>query len=117
MDDVYEKYKDNPNVAMYVLFIREAHPNQMRWRDIDQPTEFEERRKLATATCDEDHMKIPVLIDNMDNAVGIAYGRLPNSALIIDKNGIIVEKQGWADPAEIDNVLARLLQEESSESP
>ena len=115
MDDVYEKYKDNPNVAMFVLYVREAHPNQMRWRDVDQPTTYEERLQLVNATCSEDHLKIPVLIDNMDNTVRTAYGRLPNSAVIIGKDGIIVEKQGWADPAAIDIIVAQLLQEDSSE--
>ena len=115
MDDVYEKYKDNPNVAMFVLYVREAHPNQMRWQNIDQPTTYEERLTLVNAACREDHLKIPVLIDKIDNAVWTEYGRLPNSAVIIGKDGIIVEKQGWADPAAIDKIVAQLLQDDSSE--
>ncbi len=109
MDDVYTKYKDNPEVAMYVVYVREPHAGEMDYKDIEQPETMEARLTLARMTCDEDHVKMPLLIDAMDNAVREAYGGLPNNAVIIDKEGILVEKQGWADAEEIDKVLAGLV--------
>lgn len=109
MNDVYKKYKDHPEVAMYVLYIREAHAGQMRFRDIAQPATFEERLHLARKACEESDIEIPILIDKMENTVKSQYGDLPNSALIIDKEGIIIDKQAWANPKKIDQKLTELL--------
>lgn len=107
--ELYDKYKDNPEVAIFIIYQREAHAGEMRFQDIEQPESMEERLKLARSTCSEDNINIPVLVDGINNEVSQMYGRLPNSTVIIDKNGIIVEKQGWADAKKSEEVLAGLL--------
>jgi|SaaInl7_200m_RNA_FD_contig_21_2970923_length_805_multi_21_in_0_out_0_2 hypothetical protein len=107
--ELYEKYKDNPEVAMFIIYQREAHAGEMRFKDIEQPTSMEERLKLARSACSEDNIEIPVLVDGINNDVAMTYGRLPNSTVVINKKGIIVEKQGWADSKKTDEVLAGLL--------
>ncbi len=117
MDDVYTKYKDNPEIAMFVVYVREPHAGEENYEDIEQPESMDERKVLATKTCAEDHLVIPFLIDEMDNAVRAAYGDLPNSAVIIDKNGIILEKQGWTDAEKIDETLANLIGSVATDEP
>jgi hypothetical protein len=41
---------------------------------------------------------VPVLIDEFDNPVWCTYGPAPNIAYLIDRDGIIIEKQGWYQP-------------------
>ncbi len=117
MDDVYTKYKDNPEIAMFVVYVREPHAGEENYEEIEQPETMDERKVLAQRTCDEDHLVMPFLIDEMDNAVRAAYGDLPNSAVIIDKSGVLVEKQGWADAEKIDETLEDLLGTVSTDEP
>jgi hypothetical protein len=79
-----------------VLYQREAHPNQMTFRDIDQPVIMEERLALASRCREELGVTRTLVVDRMDNAVREAYGGLPNSAYIIARDGMIVFKEPWA---------------------
>lgn len=117
MDDVYTKYKDNSEIAMFVVYVREPHAGEENYENIEQPETMDERKVLARKTCDEDHLVMPFLIDEMDNGVRATYGDLPNSAVIIGKDGIILEKHGWADPEKIDETLTQLLGEVSTDAP
>ena len=49
-----------------------------------------------------------MLVDDLQGAVHIAYGSLPNMVYIIDKSGKIVYKAMWTDHEEIASVLANL---------
>ena len=40
-------------------------------------------------------MKVPVLVDDLDEAVLEAYGRKPNMVYVIDKDGKIACKENW----------------------
>jgi hypothetical protein len=96
-------------VTFIVLYQREAHPNQMDFQDIDQPVTMEERLGLAGRCRSELGLDRVIVVDNMDNAVREAYGRLPNSAYIIKPGGEIVHKEPWAKadgwPAILDELL------------
>jgi len=96
-----------------VLYQREAHANQMRFQDIDQPVTMEERLVLAGRCRTELGVERTIVLDKMDNAVREAYGGLPNSAYIIDTNGEIVFKEAWGKADAWPEVLDRLLGEGS----
>ncbi|MFH1574855.1 MAG: hypothetical protein ABIG68_12790 [Acidobacteriota bacterium] len=70
---------------------------------------YSERRNLAQRTCDEVHVATTIVIDEMDNAVRNAYGRLPNSAYITDSGGKIVFKEAWAKPAGWGDILEKVV--------
>jgi len=103
-----ERYKEK--VTFIVLYQREAHPNQMSFSDIDQPKKYEERKHLAQRTCDDLYPETAIVIDEMDDAVRLAYGRLPNSAYIVDKGGKIVYKEDWANIEGWAEILDGLLE-------
>ena len=63
-----------------------------------QPTNYGERVAQATQMAQELNITVPVLVDEMDNAVWCAYGPAPNSAYLIGIDGTIVEKQDWYQP-------------------
>jgi hypothetical protein len=83
----------------------------MMFSEIEQPETFEEREELAKKTCDELHIATTVVIDDMENTVRETYGRLPNSAYIIDKGGLIVHKEAWARPDGWPDILSGLLED------
>ena len=91
------------------MYQREAHAGEMRFSDVKQPETMEERHELAAKTCDELHIATTVVIDDMENSVRQAYGRLPNSAYILDKGGTIVHKEAWARPDGWPDILRELL--------
>lgn len=112
MEEIREKYGEK--VTFIILYQREAHPNQRMgsaydYSDIDQPENYEERHVLAQRTCDDLHPATLIVIDDMENSVRKAYGGLPNSAFIIDKGGIVVQKENWADIGAWPAILDRLL--------
>ncbi len=97
------------DVHFVVLYQREAHPNQLQFKEIDQPTEFQERVELARRSRSDLQITATIVIDEMDDAVRRAYGMAPNSAFIIDTSGRIVYRNDWAIPAEWRPVLERLV--------
>jgi len=57
---------------------------------------------------------VPVLIDEIDNPVWCTYGPAPNIAYLIDRDGIIVEKQGWYQPDLMEIVIDKYLNSKQS---
>jgi hypothetical protein len=100
------------DVLFMVLYQREAHAGEMTFSEIEQPETYEERKALAQRTCDELKVATTIVIDDMENTVREAYGRLPNSAYVIAKGGEIVHKEAWAAPADWPEVLRSLLERE-----
>ncbi|MBC7785510.1 MAG: redoxin domain-containing protein [Burkholderiales bacterium] len=102
-DDLRKDYRTKANVV--VIYTREAYPAN-EWevdRNVDsqvkvtQPASIEERNKLAMQTRDAAKLNMDILVDDMDDAVSIAYGALPNGCVVIDAEGVVIAKQKWAD--------------------
>jgi len=68
---------------------------------IYEPQTYKERLELARKTVAAEGITVPVLVDEMNNAVWLTYGPAPNNAYLIGTNGEIVEKQGWYQPQEM----------------
>jgi predicted Fe-Mo cluster-binding NifX family protein len=56
-------------------------------------------------------MKVPVLIDDLDEAVVQAFGRMPNMTFVVDKQGKIAYKADWMEASRISEILDELLAE------
>jgi hypothetical protein len=84
-------------IDFLVVYIREAHPedgwvvtmNRSENIQFDDPTSTEERTDVA-ASCAL-HLKIgmPVVVDEIDDAVASAYGALPDRLYLIGLGGRI----------------------------
>ena len=90
-----EKYRES--VAFYVVYIREAHPEdgwvlQMN-RDehiaIADPTDAGQREEAATSCALHTKIRVPVVIDGMDDAIARAYGGWPDRLYLIGKGGTV----------------------------
>ena len=82
-------------MSFCVVYIREAHPED-GWvlnvnRDLDisvnDPTTDEERHDVAAACALRLNIRMPVVIDAIDDRIARAYGALPDRLYLIGKGG------------------------------
>jgi type I thyroxine 5'-deiodinase len=80
-----------------VVYIQEAHPEDGWQLEInvneevvyDQPETFDAREEVAQACAIGLDLKMPTLIDDMDNTTDLAYSALPDRLYLIGKDGRI----------------------------
>ncbi len=93
LHELWERYGDRVDFA--VVYIREAHPEDgwvvtpnreqgVEWFD---PKTDEERHKVATACALSLNIRMPVLIDSVDDKITSAYGALPDRLYLVGKGG------------------------------
>ena len=103
MTEIYNGYREE--VAFLVVYVQEAHATD-GWQSASNITDgvlfrqhqsFEEREEVAQ-TCSLDlHLPLPVLIEEMDNAIDEAYGAAPERLYLIGADGRVAY-QGGAGP-------------------
>ena len=78
-----------------MVYIREAHPEDgwvvipNRDEDIrfDDPKDDEERHEVASACALGTKIKMPVVVDPIDDKIASAYGALPTRLYLIGRGG------------------------------
>jgi hypothetical protein len=82
-------------ITFVVVYIREAHPEE-GWvvspnRDedilVNDPTTTEERVEVAASCAINLQIRMPVVVDEVDDAIADAYGALPDRLYLIDQDG------------------------------
>jgi hypothetical protein len=95
LEQLYDRYDDA--VAFFIVYIREAHPED-GWvlsvnRDeeiaLPDPTSLEGRAAAAEACVLRLRTRIPVLLDDVDDTVALAYGGWPDRLYLIGRDGRI----------------------------
>lgn len=120
---MYRLYKDKADfVAVYV---REAHPsdgwalsgNDKIGISVTQHKDFAERCEVAGKCCGSLKMTIPMVVDEIDDRVGIAYSGMPDRLYVVDTSGRVAYKGGRGPfgykPPEMEQALVMLLMDES----
>jgi hypothetical protein len=82
-------------VEFLVVYIREAHPedgwvvtmNRSEDIKLDDPTTTDERTHVAETCALRLEIKMPVVVDEIDDAVASAYGALPDRLYLIGHGG------------------------------
>jgi hypothetical protein len=81
---------------------------------VEQPENYTEREELAELCTTSLEISMPTVIDNLDNAVEIAYAGNPDRIFILDADGIVrfKTKPGpWGfRPGEAIEALDRMLE-------
>jgi hypothetical protein len=100
MEEIYHQFRDR--VEFFVVYVQEAHPTD-GWQTESNIAEgilyrqhqsFEERETVAN-TCSLDlHISIPILVEEMDNAIDEAYGAAPERLYLIGTDGKVAYKGG-----------------------
>lgn len=122
-------YKDNPKVAMFLIYVREAHPvreppEPVEGRpkgpgDIPQHKDMDDRIVAASACREGLHLTLPVLIDTMDGVVERSYRGVPAATAIVDLDGnLAFHARGprGVQPKKAEDVLKKLLGEPTAGS-
>ncbi len=102
-----EKYKKE-DVQLFVIYGRELHPGDRKSFSL-YPAPKSETEKAAYAKEFAQLGKTPVLIDGLDDAVFTAYGKAPNGAYLVDKDGNLVFRSTWADARKMEHMIDTLL--------
>ena len=90
---MWERHRDR--VAFVVVYVREAHPEngwvltENREHDIEivDPATDDERVQVATTCAVTLAIRVPVVIDGVDDAVCLAYGGFPDRLALVGKGG------------------------------
>jgi hypothetical protein len=119
LNRIYTDYKDRVDIK--IVYVREAHPddgwqvaqNRREQIILNEPKTLAEREKAAQECSAHLELKIPIIIDNMDDAVEKAYSGWPDRIYVIDVSGKIAYKgapgpRGFL-PLEAESVLKKLL--------
>ena len=93
IEKLHSSYKDKAHI--YVVYIREAHPDMPRNKfNIPQPKTLEERQKVAREFAEALKLSLPIFVDSMEDEVGKAYSAWPDRLYVIDAEGKIALKGG-----------------------
>ena len=105
-----------------VVYIREAHPeegwilpeNRRSGVAVHEPKTEEERRVVASACAVNLRMRMPMVVDEVDNAVASAYGGWPDRLYLIRLDGRIAFQGGEGPfgfkPEELAQAIERELE-------
>jgi hypothetical protein len=127
MEAVRERQKDHADFLL--IYVREAHPtngwamksNEKVGVAVAQPKTFQERSAVAEQCAAKLKPSIPLLVDDINDAVGNAYSGMPARLYVIGTNGKVAYKSGRGPfgfkPEEMEQALLMLLLEESSAKP
>ena len=93
LEELYDRHRDE--VAFFIVYIREAHPedgwvladNRREEIEVADPTSLGERAAAAEACVLRLRTRIPVLLDDVDDAVALAYGGWPDRLYLIGRDG------------------------------
>ena len=96
LHDLYDRYADR--VAFFIVYIKEAHPedgwvvthNRDEGIGVMDPSTEQERTEIADACVLHSAIRIPVVVDSMDNIVASAYGGWPDRLYLIGRDGRVV---------------------------
>lgn len=110
-----------------MVYIREAHPDDgwqvpQNRRDkivIDDPKTDEERLNVARDFAKQFKLKLPILVDTIDDTVEKAYSGWPDRIYVVDAEGKIAYKGGPGPagfkPADARPMIDKLLKKSSVE--
>jgi hypothetical protein len=115
LHSLYERFGDE--VEFYVVYIKEAHPedgwvlrsNREADISVSDPTSVDERTEVAQTCSMRLQIRMPVLIDGIDNRVASAYGGWPDRMYLISRDGRIAyqgaEGPFGFKPAELERAI------------
>ena len=93
LEELHDRHGDA--VAFFIVYIREAHPedgwvlttNREEQIALADPRSLDERAAAAEACVLRLRTRIPVLLDDVDDAVALAYGGWPDRLYLIGRDG------------------------------
>ena len=136
MQRLYESYKNNEKVALYLVYVREIHPvkeastekgedsesakgNRHSVPQITQHKTVEDRITAASKCLDGLDLTIPTLIDGMDDSALKAFHVRAAATVVVDVEGNVAffsTGPTGTQPKQADEVIRKLLGLEKADS-
>jgi hypothetical protein len=118
LEELYDRHGDE--VAFFIVYIREAHPedgwvladNRREEIALADPTSLAERADAADACVVRLRTRIPVLLDDVDDEVALAYGGWPDRLYLIGRDGRVAFQGGRGPDGFRPEELARAIETE-----
>jgi hypothetical protein len=119
LHELWQRWQQD--VQFLVVYIREAHPEEgwvvtmNRDQDIlvNDPTTNDERVEVAATCALRLNIRMPVVVDDLDDQIASAYGALPDRLYLIDRGGKIAfqgDEGPWGfDPKALDAACESLI--------
>jgi hypothetical protein len=119
LHELHDRYGDR--VAFFVIYIKEAHPedgwvlesNRREEIGVVDPSSTADRAQIAGACATRLAIRIPVLLDALDNETARQYGGWPDRLYLVGRDGRIAYQGGEGPfgfkPEELDAALAAEL--------
>ena len=100
MNAIYQQYRDR--VEFFVVYVQEAHPTDGWQMDSNiedgvlfrQHRSYREREEVAQSCSIDLNIGLPVLIEEMDNAIDEAYGAAPERLYLVAADGRVAYHGG-----------------------
>jgi hypothetical protein len=100
LEELHDRYGDR--VAFFVIYIKEAHPedgwvlseNRAEGIALADPASGAERAEAAEACAARLEIRMPVLLDALDDEVARRYGGWPDRLYLIGRDGRIAFQGG-----------------------
>jgi hypothetical protein len=100
LHELYDRFSDR--VAFFVVYIKEAHPedgwvltsNRNEGIAVADPDSIADRAGVAETCAVRLDVRIPVLVDDLDNEVARQYGGWPDRLYLIGADGRIAFQGG-----------------------
>ncbi len=103
MEEIYHRFRDR--IEFFVIYVQEAHPTD-GWQvesNVEegilyrQHQSFDERESVANVCSLDLHIPLPILVEEIDNAIDEGYGATPERLYLIGADGRVAY-QGGAGP-------------------
>jgi iodothyronine deiodinase-like protein len=100
LDALADRCRDR--VSFLAVYIKEAHPeqgwilpeNRRSGVAVDEPRSDQDRRKVAASCATALRLRMPMVVDAVDNGVASAYGGWPDRLYLIGRDGRIAYRGG-----------------------
>jgi len=121
---LYRRYKDKADFV--AVYMREAHAsdgwalpgNEKIGIAVAQHKDYAERSQAAKVCYSSLTMTMPMVVDEIDDRVGIAYSGMPDRLYLLDTQGRVAYKGGRGPfgykPSELEQSLIMLLLDEAA---
>ena len=119
---MHDQFRDL--ASFYIVYIAEAHAvdewqlssNEQAGIRLKQHSQFDERLAAAGLCAHELKLRMPTLVDGLDNAASTLFAAWPERIYIVDKGGTVYYRGGYGpydfNPAEARLALEALLQQD-----
>ena len=100
MTRIYQRYQDS--VEFFVVYVQEAHPtdgwqvesNVQEGVLFSQHRSYDERESVAQSCSIDLQIGLPIIIEEMDNAIDEIYGAAPERLYLVDVDGNVAYHGG-----------------------